>query len=193
VITAPKTVVFADGFAQISVGAQYTFGQKVEGSAVVIFKQYGYQIVHERSLTINASSVTFDVDIKNDLKIDVLYYDQQILVEVQFTDKQTAQLASAVTQFNLVQSRFTISILGMPNFKPGLPYVFTVFVKNLDGSPVAENSEILLQTSFNGVVIPNDTFTLDNMGAVELEEKVPMNTTYLEITVSATAFVTSSI
>jgi hypothetical protein len=183
-ISAPKAIPLSDGKVSVTVGAQYTFGQKVQGNAVVTFKQYGYQIVHERSVVIDSSSLTFDIDIKNDLKIDILHFDMEILAEIQFTDKQTGQLASAVTQFSIVLSRHSIILKGMENFKPGLPYVFSVFVKNLDGSPAPENSEIIVQTSFNDVISPNTTFKLDSMGSLELEEKVPLNTSYMEITVS---------
>jgi Macroglobulin domain MG3/Macroglobulin domain MG4 len=182
-VSAPVKVAFADGHVPITVGAQYTFGQKVEGSAVVTFKQWGYQILYERSVTINASSITFDVDFTKDLKIDQIYYDQSILVEVQFTDKQTGQLAAASTEFTLVQFRHTIVFQGAPNFKPGLPYVFKVTVKKLDGSPAAENSNILIQTVFNGESIFNQTFTLDSAGSVDLESDVPLNATYAEFIV----------
>jgi Macroglobulin domain MG3 len=183
-VSAPQKVVFADNFVPITVGAQYTFGQKVEGSAVVTFKRYGYQIIHERSVVINSSSVTFEVDIKKDLKIDLIYYDESILVEIQFTDKQTAQLAAATTEFTLVQFRHTIIFKGVSNFKPGLPYVFKYTVKKLDGSPAAANSEIIVQTTFNGGSPLKQTFVLDNMGSVDLESEVSLNATYLEITVS---------
>lgn len=184
-VNVPKNVAFADDYVPITVGAQYTFGQKVEGNAVVTFKQYGYQIIHERWIIVNSSSITFDVDIKKDLKIEQIYYDQSILVEVQFTDKQTAQLAAASTEFNLVQFRHTIVFKGLPNFKPGLPYVFKVTVKKLDGSPAAENSQILIQTFYNGASPLNHTFTLDETGSVDLDTEVPLNATYLEIIVGS--------
>lgn len=183
-VSAPNTVAYADNHVPITVGAQYTFGQKVEGSAVVTFKQYGYQIVHERSVVINSSSITFDVDIKKDLKIDELYFDQSITVEIQFTDKQTAKLASAATSFMISQFRHSIVFKGPQNFKPGLPYVFQLTVKKLDGSPAAENSQISLQTTFDGESPLNQTFLLDNVGSVDLETEVPVNATYLEVTVS---------
>lgn len=183
-VSAPKNVAFSDGHVPITVGAQYTFGQKVEGSAVVTFKQYGYQIIHERSVIINSSSITFDVDVVKDLKIDQIYYDQSITVEVQFTDKQTAQLAAARTEFTLVQFRHSILFKGASNFKPGLPYVFKVTVKKLDGSPAAEGSKISIQTIFNDQSPLNQTFFLDDTGSVDLDTDVPLNATYLQIIVS---------
>ena len=183
-VSAPKKVVFADNIVPITVGAQYTFGQKVEGSAVVTFKKYGYDIVYERSVAINSSSVTFDVDIKNDLKLDIIYSSVIFAVEIQFTDKLTAQLATATSEFLVVESRHTILVKGAPNFKPGLPYVFSVIVKNLDDSPVSQGSEINLKTAFNDVYGTNQTFELDLMGSVELEENVPSNAYSIKITVS---------
>lgn len=183
-VSTPKSVPIADNHFPVTVGAQYTFGQKVEGSAVVIFKLYGHQIVHERSVVINSSSVTFDVDIKNDLKIDYIFFDQSILVEIQFTDKLTAKLASAATQFTLSEYRHSIVFKGPDNFKPGLPYVFQVTIKKLDGSPAAENSPISIQTTFDAKSKLNQTFLLNNVGSVDLETAVPVNATLMEVFVS---------
>ena len=40
-VSAPAVVPISDGKFAVTVGAKYTFGQKVEGSATVTFKRWG--------------------------------------------------------------------------------------------------------------------------------------------------------
>lgn len=40
-LKAPVNVPFSDGKFSVTVGAEYTFGQKVEGKALVSFKLFG--------------------------------------------------------------------------------------------------------------------------------------------------------
>lgn len=148
------------------------------------FKLYGYLLAHERTIVINSSAVTFDVDIKIDLKVLELYYDQFFEITVEFTDKLTNQLASASTQVNILQYRNQILFKGANTFKPGLPYVFQLTVKKFDGSPAAENSPILIRTSFDANEPMNQSFVLDDAGTIALEDQVPVNASSLLISVS---------
>jgi hypothetical protein len=182
-VSAPKNVPFSDGQFPVAVGAQYTFGQKVEGSAVVYFKRFGYELIHQRKIDINATTISFAVDIKNDLKILQNFFDQNVKIEVEFTDKLTAQLAAASTELIIKQFRHSIVFTGPSNFKPGLPFVFKLTVKKFDGSPATENSIIRLSTTFDGKNTLNETFQLDFTGSVDLEIEVLANATSLEILV----------
>lgn len=148
------------------------------------FSFSGYLLVYEKQIEINSSSVTFDVDIKNDLEVSQPFYDQFVDVSVEFTDKLTAQLAAAKTKVNIMQYNYQIFFKGASSFKPGLLYVFKLTVKKFDGSPADENSPISVQTGFDDNQPLIETFTLDVTGSVDLQTGVAMNATSLEIIVS---------
>lgn len=140
--------------------------------------------MHQRSVNINSSSVTFDVDFINDFAITEIFYDQYVSIEVEFVDSLTAQLAAASTNVNIARFRHEISYKGASIFKPGLPYIFKLTVKKFDGSPANEHSEIFVKTAFNDAPPLEEHFTLESSGTVDLETMVPINATSLQIFVS---------
>lgn len=106
------------------------------------------------------------------------------MVDVQFTDKLTAQLASTSAQVNVLQYRHKIIIDGPPNFLPGLPYIYKVTVKKFDGSPAPENAPFNVTTTFDNADPLNETFTLNNLGSQDVVSSVPVNATSIQISVS---------
>jgi hypothetical protein len=62
-------------------------------------------------------------------------------------------------------------------------------VTNIDGSPAAENSEIFIQTTLDDNEPLNQTFTVDNAGTVDLEDKIPTNTSSFQIFVSQSGMI----
>lgn len=145
----------------------------------------GYNLIYERSLSIDSAAVTFDVDMKKDLAIAEVFYDQFLVIEVQFTDNLTGQLAFASAQLNILQFRNKILFDGASNFKPGMFYSYKLTAQKFDGSPAPADSKITSQIIVDGEASSsNQTFTLDNTGSVETQTFVSLNTTSLQINVS---------
>ena len=143
-------------------------------------------MIHTRTVEITAASTTFDVDIVQDLGLYYLQWDQSISIEVEFTDKLTAKLASAATQIMLIYSKHKIIFNNPENFKPGLPLSYKVTVQNYDGSPAPANSMISVSTTFNynSYNAIQEKLALGAAGTTEVAiAKVPVGTTMVQMTV----------
>ena len=182
-ISAASNVPYADGSFPVTVGALYTFGKNVRGKAVVTFLQWGYLVMHTRTVNIESSgNAVFDVNIIKDLKLNTNYYDQQITVTVDFTDSLTSKSASASTEVTICQYRYKIEFKGSSTFKPNLPYIFDFVVKRFDGVPAAANTDIFIRTEFDyssGSAV--ESFVLDNAGDIELETDMPPSASSIQI------------
>lgn len=143
--------------------------------------------MYSKTVEITSSVTTFDVDIANDLGIKQLDYDMSVAIEVEFTDKLTAQLASAYTQMELIFNINRVTIETPDHFNPGLPVTYKVMIQKYDGSPAPANSKFTVMTSFDyeSLTTTNATFTLDNTGTKEIViANVPSNATHIQITVN---------
>lgn len=182
-ISVAPNVPYADGSFPVTVGALYTFGKNVRGKAVVTFLQWGYLVLHTRTVDIESSGNTvIDVNIIRDLKIATNYYDQDITITVDFTDSLTSKSASASTKVTICQYRYKIEFIGSSTFKPNLPYIFDIIVKRFDGVPAPANTDILIRAEFDyssGSAV--ESFVLDNAGDIELETDVPPSANSIQI------------
>lgn len=112
-------------------------------------------------------------------------YDTALLIEVEFVDTMTAQLASDSIEINILQFRNKILFSGDTSFVPGLPYVFELTVVKFDGSPAPQKSKIFVQTIIDEQTPHNQTLSLDGSGKVDVEVAIPTtNATALQILVS---------
>lgn len=161
----------------------YTFGKNVQGKAVVTFLQWGFLVLHTRTVNIESSgNAVFDVNILNDLKLNSNYYDQQITITVDFTDSLTSKSASATSQVTICQYRYKIEFIGSSTFKPNLPYIFDFIVKRFDGVPASANTDISIRVEFDyssGSAV--ESFVLDNAGDIQLETNIPPSASSIQI------------
>ena len=147
----------------------------------------GYQVIHTRTVEIAAASTSFDVDIVKDLGLIDVNWDQSISIEVEFTDKLTAKLASATTQVMLIYQKYKIIFNNPENFKPGLPLSYMVTIQKYDGSPAPANSMFSVSTTFNydSSNSIQEKLAVGAAGTTEVViAKVPVGTTMIQMTVS---------
>ncbi|XP_063787127.1 A.superbus venom factor 1-like [Pseudophryne corroboree] len=159
---------FSDAEFRVSIKAQYLYGKNVDGMAYVMF---GVKKDDERTSLTHTLRRT---QIKNGkgeavlkkedlLKIfynadDMLEYTLYMSVTL-ITDSGSEMLESKLENIYIVKSPYQIMFIKTSKyFKPGLPFDFTVFVTNPDGSPadripvIAEPGKVVGNTGPEGLV-----------------------------------------
>lgn len=138
----PSKVAMTDGSFPVKVTAEYTFGQSVQGVALVRFtlwQWYGSSVLYERSVNINSASETFEVDIVDDLKLTEIYYDQNVDIEVEFTETITRKTVRGSSSITIVQYPYTAIFTGDDFFSPNTLYDFKLTLRKFDGTPVRKS------------------------------------------------------
>ena len=153
----------------------------------LVYDDTGYQVIHTRTVEITSAATTFDVDIVKDFGLDYLQWDASISIDIEFTDKLTAKLASVTTQVMLVDQKYKF-IFNIPeNFKPGLPLSYMVTIQKYDGSPAPANSMFTVSTNFNNDYSNaiQEKLVVGAAGTTEVViAKVPVGTTMVHMEVS---------
>lgn len=165
-IDAPSQVAFSDSKFGVKITPEYTYGQIVEGVAVVTFSRVIYRffggpialiarpigpifggpsttVLYTRTIDINSQSVSFQVDIEKDLGITQATYDN-VQVKVDFTEKVTKKVVSANTNIQIVPYAYSISFTddGTINsaYEPNTELKLKLSIAKSDGTPVKIHS-----------------------------------------------------
>ena len=133
----------------MKITADYTFGQSVKGVAVVTFTQrrfwwfrignnLGALQLFQRTVNINSESVTFDVDIIKDLKIENNFA-ETIDIDVEFTEELTRKTVQAQASILIVQNSYSVVFTGDPSFIANTTYNLKVSLRDFNGRSVSVN------------------------------------------------------
>lgn len=199
-IDVPSRVAIPDVVFPVTVEALYTFGEAVEGEAIVTFYKYEWQSgggggnyyyedvtfegetafeepmveeepmaveepmasggearrkrqafrdeywwggsqvrvdLYQKIVQIDSQAVTFDVNIANDLKVT---YEQNINVDVVFTEKLTGKTATAIGSVYIASYSYELLLSGDNFYEAGVPYNITISARKIgSGTPVIIN------------------------------------------------------
>lgn len=162
-VELPERVPIPDGTFETKVIATYTFGEVVEGEAVVTFWKTFYEFVRNdyddygngwrpwwgprgrweqrrvdlfvKTLTIDSVAETFEVSIANDLKAT---YAESINVHVQFTEALTRKVLETSAILNLVNYAYEMVFISSELLVPNQPYNIKAAVRRIgSGVPVS--------------------------------------------------------
>lgn len=191
ILTTPSpNVSYRDGSIKIKVKIKVKVKSAIVGSSgfsgtlVAACYQHDNALFHHSMRIID--EVIFDIDFKNDLKLDEITDSQSFLLFVDFIDDATNKTFSASTSFSVEMSDYSISIVHSPQyFKPGIPYSFTILVTRVNGFPML-NSELPIEVSVkddDNFLLLNGNYSLDpSTGGVEVDVfGIPMSAAYLKI------------
>lgn len=142
----------------------------------------GYQLAYQRTVAINASAVTFEVDFQTDLLMIEDFYDQFVTVTVDFTDSLTGQLATTSQDVKCLQYEYQLTASGSSTFSPGLQYTFGITAVHYDGKPAVIGSSINITTAFDDAAPVTQVLQIDDMSSAHLTVTVPLNTSVIHIT-----------
>jgi Macroglobulin domain MG3 len=162
-IELPDRVAIPDEVFQAKVIASYTFGEAVEGEAVVTFWKTVWDWVQDqddggwgggwwnwwqprghyverrvdlliKTVTINTAAEIFDVNIANDLQI---YNAEQINVHVKFTESSTKKVLETSTVLSIEQYAYETIVTGSDLLVANQPYNIKVSSRKIgSGTPV---------------------------------------------------------
>lgn len=161
IITIKPNVAFNEKTI-ISFSAEYTYGKKIiNGSAMVNVEVVeGWNFLNtaqkfSKQQSLKDSTNVVELDIQKDLNINQIWYQLESKVTVTVKDGLTGREENASATFMIHEKSFQIDIQGSDdNFKPDLPFIITVFGKDL--------SEVFVNDLENPVNI-NITYTYDTI------------------------------
>ncbi|KAL7026588.1 hypothetical protein ACKWTF_005089 [Chironomus riparius] len=141
-----KDKVFKDDDIVVSYNAKYTYGKEVEGSAIVNSEIIDYYWwgnparVVEKSL--DNSTKTTSLSIKNDLNLVNVYWIQTVRLTVTFTEALTGNQRNATATVDVYENLYSIQLINSDNnVKANLPFTVKAFVKDIYEVPVTDNKE----------------------------------------------------
>lgn len=146
----------------ISFSAKYTYGKTiVNGTAVVhaenlqSWNVWGGLQNFSKTLDFSSGTNVVELDIKNDLNINEIYYETEVKVTVSVKDSLSGLEESASTVVTIQKKSYQIEVKSDDNnFKPNLPFKVNVFGKDLSEIPV---------TDLKTPVVITATFTYDTI------------------------------
>lgn len=143
-IDVPQQASVVDRTFPVKITADYTFGQSVQGVAVVTFSRRSFwwfrgrgesAQLFQRTVNINSASETFDVDIIKDLNIENTFA-ETIDIDVEFTEELTRKSVQAAATILIVQFSYSAVYTGDPSFSADTIYDLKVSLRKFDGRSV---------------------------------------------------------
>ena len=147
-IEIPRKISFATQKSfQIKLIAAYTFGEFVEGEAIVTFSVYKWsynpstsissqvrKALFTKTVVIDSAAEVIDVSFENDLKIT---YAQTIYVSVKFTESLTRKVIEAEKTLNLDYQPYELIYSGDDTYVENQTIEYKVTMRNIEtGEPV---------------------------------------------------------
>ncbi|XP_037711800.1 CD109 antigen isoform X4 [Drosophila subpulchrella] len=139
IVDTAKDVVQADNVIKATIRAKYTYGKPVKGKATVTMEQnYGYYGDSEP----NRQEKTIDIDGKGHVEFDLnglrnSQFSPPMKLFAVVTEELTGNKQNASATVRLHQQRYTIENLEKPDhYHNNKSFIYSVVVKNVDGSPV---------------------------------------------------------
>ncbi|KAG5669928.1 hypothetical protein PVAND_000218 [Polypedilum vanderplanki] len=124
----------SDSKFPVTINAEYTFGESVNGIATVSFNYENSPKTNIKNITCTAESTTFDVDIANDL-LSLNKSVQNFYISLIFNDPLTNTQAIDKKKIALVDYKYLLTAAYSEAFIANKPYNFTFYLKNFDGTP----------------------------------------------------------
>jgi len=142
-----KNKVYREDDIIVSYGAKYTYGKDVEGSAVVSAEVLYYwwgdiSPVKKVEKSLDNSTKTTSISIKNDLNLEKVYWMQTVLLTVTFTEALTGIQRNATAMVDVYENLYTVQLINSDNnIKASLPYTVKAFVKDIYEAPITDDKE----------------------------------------------------
>ncbi|XP_037958081.1 CD109 antigen-like isoform X3 [Teleopsis dalmanni] len=191
-IDTAKDVAIPSNVIKATVRSKYTYGKPVKGKAVIsVSPSYHYygsfndNLVAEKTIDVDGKGHV-EFDLTKDLRLSAdRSYVPPLNILVVMEEALTGNKQNTSTTVNLHIETYRIEGVNTPySFHPGKPVVFTIVVKNLDGTPVQDtkNSAKLLVDSprgyFHRTWIPTDMSLVSPVPeppTMEFESKLDKN------------------
>jgi CD109 antigen len=189
---------FKSGKMVVQVVAKYTYGKPVKGLATVKADNlYGFSSnrpnsFYRKVVPINEKAIV-EFDIERDFGKRQTSGNVDVNIEASVTDELTGTVFTGKGTIKLydddgnIDSNYELRVSDYDtNFKPGLPYTFTITASRLDGSPVIDAVNPVNVNAFFGW---NDNasrpllYKLDNSGKVEVTLTAPLSAEVLDFEV----------
>lgn len=205
IVDTSHDVTLKDIFIKLKVGAKYTFGELVNGTAKLTATVYDtkYMNIVQRTVTKTVAVETtkiVDFNIANDLQINNEIRPYEVKFEVEFSETLTGQKAIKKTEVRIHKAaNYTIEFTReRKRFKPGFPYSLKVILKEFDGT-TSQKSHASIRLTVNYFYKPPLCSNKDDVnkliknfelkrakllkwGVADFDIEVPANTTALKIT-----------
>lgn len=140
-LSCPDQVSLSSSKFLVTINAEYTFGESVSGIATLSFNRYDDPVTYMKNVSLSASTNTFEIDIKKDLKF-TLNQERTFTVTLVFFDPLSNTKATDQKTISFVPYTFIVKTVGENNFKNGQPYAYKVAVQKLDGSPASKGTKV---------------------------------------------------
>nr|XP_016940111.1 CD109 antigen isoform X3 [Drosophila suzukii] len=144
IVDTAKDVVQADNVIKATIRAKYTYGKPVKGKATVTMEQnYGYYGDSEP----NKQEKTIDIDGKGHVEFDLnglrnSQFSPPMKLFAVVTEELTGNKQNASATVRLHQQRYMIENLEKPDhYHNNKSFIYSVVVKNVDGSPVTGSTK----------------------------------------------------
>lgn len=179
-MTAPSQIPYSDENVPVSISAEYTFGDAIEGTAKFILNKWGDQ-VYTKNLTITEGQASFEIPLV-DLKIspDGYWY---FSYSLEVTDFIFGTTATTQGNFQVLPYRYNINFNGNQFVTPGSTYSYSVSVVGIDGSSLAPSGTKVSVTIYPMNI--QQELTLNSAGSASSSVVVPKDATYLNFVATA--------
>jgi hypothetical protein len=180
-LSVPQQLPFSFGKVPVTISAQYTFGEPVNGVANLKIDRWN-EPIFERNVTITSETTTIDIDLRKDLKIASEQWNF-FTINLLLRDPLTNTEASDSKSFSIIPYTYSIEFLSssLP-LVPGQQYNYEFVVKKYDGTPAPSGIRVTVAIQPLNI---NQTLTTNSNGIVSSSVAVPVGTSFLSLTATA--------
>ena len=169
-----KNKVYREDNIIVSYGAKYTYGKDVEGSAVVSAEVLYYwwgSPVKKIEKSLDNSTKTTSISIKNDLNLEKVYWMQTVLLTVTFTEALTGIQRNATAMVDVYENLYTVQLINSDNnIKANLPYTVKAFVKDIYEAPITDEKQPIAFDVTYTYEYPQETTTTSSISTTSSGE-----------------------
>jgi hypothetical protein len=174
-VDVPEKVASIDQFFPVKVTAEYTFGESVQGVAVVSFYKTVYSkwndfddyggggprrrppiwgppkrvLIFQKQVNIDSASEIFDVDLLKDLKVEP-QTSENLEIEVVFTEELTRKSVSATSYLSIVPFAYELvltSLSGDNYFAPNSIFKYQIAMRRNDGTSAPAGTKVQINAN----------------------------------------------
>jgi hypothetical protein len=171
IVSIPEVTPYADGSVPVQITATYSFGDPVSGTGTFSVMYNGNTIITRQVQFVNGvASFSLTVTDLQALADSNNYYSYTFAM----TDSTLNSPLTLDGYFEVVPYNFIIEVTGETFFLPGAPYIYSVFVKDLDGTPAPAGKYVYV------TILPMNVeqlLVLDSNGKASSTFNAPTNAT----------------
>ena len=179
IVSIPSKIFRSNDKVPVVITAQYTFGEPASGDGVLSIDNYN-SVSLQRQVTLVDGHASFELDMQSDLQVQPWYNYYNFI----FSMNDTILNSAAFTEgnFQIVPYSYVIELSGSHYLNPGSTYAYTAIVRNLDGTPAPQGTQVTVTIYPSG---EQQTLSLNADGSASSSITVAAGTTYLNLNAEA--------